>query len=49
MLRKGVYPYKYMNNLEKINKMSFTEKKIHSHLNMEEARFVCLKQYIIVS
>ena len=37
MLRKGVYPYEYMNNLEKIDEASFQEKEdFYSHLNMED-------------
>ena len=38
LLRKGVYPYKYMDNLEKYNETSLPEKKyiyIYNHLNME--------------
>ena len=36
-LRKGVYPYEYMNNWEKFNETSFPEQEdFYSHLNMED-------------
>ena len=37
LLRKGVYPYEYMDDQEKFNETSLPEKKIfYSHLNMED-------------
>ena len=37
LLRKGVYPYKYIDNLEKVNKTSLPEKEVfYSHSNMED-------------
>ena len=37
MLRKGVYPYEYMDDWKKINKTSLPEKEdFYSHLNMED-------------
>ena len=36
LLRKGIYPYEYMEDWEKFNETSLPEKEdIHSHLNME--------------
>ena len=36
LLRKGVYPYEYMNNLERINEESLTDKEyFYSELNKE--------------
>ena len=37
LLRKGTYPYEYMDDCEKISETSLPEKKdFYSHLNMEE-------------
>ena len=37
LLRKGVYPYKYMNDWQKFNETSLPEKEgFYSHLNMED-------------
>ena len=37
MLRKGVYPYEYVDNWERFNETSFPSKKdFHSNLNMED-------------
>ena len=37
LLRKGIYPYEYMNEWEKFNETSFPEKeKFYSKLNMED-------------
>ena len=37
MLRKVVYPYKYMDDWEKFSETSLPEKKdIYSHLNIED-------------
>ena len=37
LLRKGVYPYEYMNDWEKFNKTSLPEKEdFYCHLNMED-------------
>ena len=37
LLRKGVYPYEYIDDWEKFNKASFPEKEeFHSNLNMED-------------
>ena len=37
MLRKGVYPYEYMDDWEKFNETSLPEKEdFYSHLNMED-------------
>ena len=37
LLRKGVYPYEYMDDWEKLNETSLSEKEdIYSHLNMED-------------
>ena len=37
MLRKGVYPYEYMDDWKKLNKTSLPEKEdFYSHLNMED-------------
>ena len=40
LLRKGVYPYKYVDDWEKFNETTLPEKKkkkeIYSYLNMEE-------------
>ena len=35
MLRKGVHPYEYMDDLEKFNETSLPEEDFYSHLNME--------------
>ena len=36
LLRKGVYPYEYMDDWEKFNEVSLPEKEdFYSHLNME--------------
>ena len=36
-MQKGVYPYEYMDNWEKINEASVPEKEeFYSHLNMED-------------
>ena len=36
LLRKSVYPYEYIDDLEKFNKTSLPEKEdFYSHLNME--------------
>ena len=37
MLRKGIYPYEYMDDWEKFSKTSLPEKEdFYSHLNMED-------------
>ena len=37
MLRKGIYPYKYMDDWENLNETSLSEKEdFYSHLNMED-------------
>ena len=37
LLRKDIYPYKYMDDWEKFNETSLSEKEdFHSHLNMED-------------
>ena len=37
MLRKGVYPYEYMDNWEKVNETLLLKKQdSHTHLNMED-------------
>ena len=37
MLRKGVYPYEYMDNWEKFNEMSLSEKEdFYCNLKMED-------------
>ena len=37
MLRKGVYPYEYMDDWEKFKETSLPEKEdFYSHLNMED-------------
>ena len=37
LLRKGVYPYKYMNDWKKCNEISLPKKEgFYSHLNMED-------------
>ena len=39
LLRKGVYPYEYMDDWEKFNETSLPEEKkkdFYSHLNMED-------------
>ena len=36
-MRKGVYPYEYMDDREKFNETSLPEKEdFYSHLNMED-------------
>ena len=36
-MRKGIYPYEYMDNLEKLNETSLPEKEdFYSQLNMED-------------
>ena len=37
LLRKGVYPYEYMDNLEKFDETSLPDKKVfYSELNLED-------------
>ena len=57
MLRKGVYPYEYMDDWEKLNEKLLSEKEdFYSHLSMEDitdtdymhARRVC-KDFIIAN
>ena len=37
LLRKGVYPYEYLDNWEKVNETTLPKKeKFHRNLNMEE-------------
>ena len=37
MLRKGIYPYEYIDDSEKFNETSLPEKDVfYSHLNMED-------------
>ena len=41
LLRKGVYPYEYMDNWKKFNETSLFEKEdLYSHLNMEDVTAV---------
>ena len=35
LIRKGVYPYKYMDDGEKFNEKTLPEKEFYSNLNME--------------
>ena len=40
MLRKGVYPYEYIDNWENFNDSSLPEKEdFYSHLNIEDTSF----------
>ena len=40
LLRKGVYPYKYMDESEKFNETSFPEKEeFYRNLNMEDITY----------
>ena len=49
LLRKGVYPYEYMNDWERFNETSLPEKEdFHSHLNMEDITDVDYKHTKIV-
>ena len=44
LLRKGVYPYEYMNSWEKINEVTLPDKKaLHSELNLE---YITNKDYV---
>ena len=36
LLRKGVYPYEYMDGWEKFNEATLPEKEFYSNLNMED-------------
>ena len=36
LLKKGVYPYENIDDWEKFNEKSLPEKKIYSHLNLED-------------
>ena len=36
LLRKGVYPYEYMGELEKFNEISLPGKEFYSNVNMED-------------
>ena len=36
MLGKGIYPYEFMDDWEKINETSLPEKEEYSHLNIED-------------
>ena len=36
LLRKGVYPYEYMDEWEKFNEATLPEKEFYSNLNMED-------------
>ena len=36
LLRKGIYPYEYMDDWEKFNETTLPEKKNYTNLNMEE-------------
>ena len=36
MLRKGVYPYEYMDSWEKFNETSLPRKDFYNNLNMED-------------
>ena len=37
LLRKGIYPYEYIDSLERFNETSFPEKEaFYSNLNMED-------------
>ena len=36
LLRKGVYPYEYMDDWEKFNETTLPEKELYSNLNMED-------------
>ena len=35
-MKKGVYPYAYMNDWKKLNATSLLEKGFYNHLNMED-------------
>ena len=57
LLRKGVYPYKYMDDLEKFNKTTFSKKEeFYTNLNMEDitdtdymhAKRVCILKICIL-
>ena len=36
LLQKGVYPYEYLDDWEKLNETSLPEKYFYRHLNMED-------------
>ena len=53
LLRKGVYPYKYMDSWEKFNETSLLIKEdFYSHLNMEDIEDIVIDMvimYLIIS
>ena len=53
LLRKGVYPYEYMDEWEKFNKTLLPEKeKFYSNLNMEDitdADYIMQKEFVRTS
>ena len=49
LLRKGVYPYEYMDDWEKLNETHYLKKKNHSNLSMEDitdADYMDAKEFV---
>ena len=42
-LRKGVYPYEYMDDCEKFNEITLPEKEFYRNLNMEML-IICMRK-----